>query len=404
MGTLKNLRSFRAVSDSASDTPTEHERHDLTTDLAFCEEVLPRVSRTFALSIATLPESLREIVRVSYLLCRIVDTVEDDARVEWRVRSSLFDEFDALMGDDARLPKGFESECVAVALGDVSAADHELATRAGAVFRVFRAQPAELRAAVRPHILEMSRGMREYAARAAREGRLRIVDMADLERYCYFVAGTVGKLLTALFERVVPSMSAHALAETRARAVSFGLALQMVNIVKDVAEDHARGDCFLPLDRAEAHGVSLDELLAPERRDAALAVVGDVCAQARVNLRRAREYTALWPAREGRDVRLFCAVPLALALATLHEVEHGGDALRADVKPKVSREVVWRAFADVQLAVGDDTHLRWMFGYYGSGMFDDAACEAQGAAAPVVAPPPRPSSRGLSPSRLRASD
>mgnify|MGYP006174187183 CR=1 FL=1 len=87
----------------------------------------------------------------------------------------------------------------------------------------------------------------------------------DLERYCYFVAGTVGKLLTSLFELEVPGLPAHLLTPIRARAVSFGVALQLENIVKDVAEDHVRGDCFLPEELAEAEGISLDDILDPER-------------------------------------------------------------------------------------------------------------------------------------------
>ena len=47
-------------------------------DWQFCSDILPRVSRTFALSIAALPEALRDAIRVAYLLCRVVDTVEDD--------------------------------------------------------------------------------------------------------------------------------------------------------------------------------------------------------------------------------------------------------------------------------------------------------------------------------------
>ena len=44
----------------------------------FGREVLPAVSRTFALSIRVLPGTLGRAVLTAYLLCRIADTVEDD--------------------------------------------------------------------------------------------------------------------------------------------------------------------------------------------------------------------------------------------------------------------------------------------------------------------------------------
>jgi farnesyl-diphosphate farnesyltransferase len=342
----------------------------LRIDRAFCNDMLPRVSRTFALSIVALPEALRDTIRIAYLLCRAVDTIEDDATIDSRTREKLFDMFDKLMSDDREPIAAFEKACVAVNLG-AGKHDYDLCARAGSVFRTFRALSPEHRAACRPHILEMSRGMREFTARADAAGKLRLTDMAELERYCYFVAGTVGKLLTALFELTVPSMSAQARAEARARAISFGLALQMVNIVKDVAEDFARGDCFLPTELAHAHGISLDQILAAEHRAAALEVIGAVTARARHHLRRAKEYTLLWPIDEGADVRLFCTVPLALALATLHEVEAGGDTLKAGRTPKVSRGVVWQVFKDAKRAITDNQTLNWMLSHYASGAYRD---------------------------------
>jgi farnesyl-diphosphate farnesyltransferase len=213
----------------------------------------------------------------------------------------------------------------------------------------------------------MSRGMRDYTARADRAGKLRLASLDELERYCYFVAGTVGKLLTALFEQEVPSLGPRTRAAVRARAISFGLALQMVNIVKDVATDHGRGDCFLPEDCARELGLSLDDVLVPERRNDALVVVHMVCSRAREHLRRAEEYTLLWPVDEGRDVRLFCAVPLALALATLHEVENGQDTLLMGRTPKVSRDLVMQLFRDARFAIERNDTLRWMFSHYACG-------------------------------------
>jgi farnesyl-diphosphate farnesyltransferase len=357
MATL--YQSARASASRADGGPSDEDR-------AFCTQMLPRVSRTFALSIAALPEALREPVRLAYLLCRIVDTIEDDARVGAAARERLYDLFDYLLADDGADPAVFEGLCVELDLGG-GTDDNELCVGAGRVFRCFRALPVRQRAAVRPHVAEMSRGMREFTRRADEQKQLRLRDLDELERYCYFVAGTVGKLLTALFEQEVAGLGHEVLTPIRSRAVSFGIALQIVNIVKDVAEDFTRGDCFLPEGLAESEGVPLDALLDPAHREAGLRVISAICARARQHLRRATEYTMLWPTVAGREVRMFCTVPLALALATLHEVENGGDTLVPGRTPKVSRECVQQVFADAQRAVGDNDMLRWMLSYYGSG-------------------------------------
>lgn len=325
-------------------------------DRQACAAWLPEVSRTFALSIELLPDALRDAVRVSYLLCRVVDTIEDEPRLPGWEREELFDLFDALLEDAGADPATFERRCERLRLGGESA-DGALCRGAGAVFRCFRDLPEEQRSALTPSVAEMSRGMRAYCRRAAEEAALRLRDLDDLERYCYFVAGTVGELLTALFEQSVPVAKAERRAAVRERAVSFGLGLQLVNIVKDVATDWQRGDCFLPVELAREQGLELSQLLEPGSRDAALKVVGAVCQRAWHHLERAREYTLLWPSPQADHVRLFCTVPLALAFASLHEVERGEDTLRPGRVPKVDRKAVAAIVDHARRAVSDDDKL-----------------------------------------------
>ena len=334
-------------------------------DTEFCRRILPRVSRTFALSIEALPDSLRAAVRSAYLLCRLVDSIEDDPRLEGAQRSELFAIFERML-DDGMETAEFEIACAHASVGGTGA-DGELCRGAGAVVRAFRALPRSQRDAIRPHVQEMTGGMRSFCARG---GTGRLADLADLERYCYFVAGTVGNLLTALFEQTVEGLSEGVRTDLRKRAVSFGIGLQMVNVVKDVAADFGeRGVCFLPLDLAREHGLDVDRLLDPTMRDAGIAVVRAVCARARQHLRRAEEYVALWPAsgpdgEAGRSVRLFCVVPLALALATLRTVEREDATLRVGSEPKVSRTTVGRILGEATGAAASNRALAALLDHY----------------------------------------
>ncbi len=332
-------------------------------DTEFCSTILPRVSRTFALSIEALPDFLRAAVRSAYLLCRVVDSIEDEPTLGDAQRNELFDIFDRLL-DDGTDAAEIELACARAFVGGAGA-DGELCRGAGAVFRTFRALPPSQRDAIRPHVLEMSGGMRSYCARGIAS---RLSDLADLERYCYFVAGTVGNLLTMLFEEAASGLSEELHSALRERAVSFGIGLQMVNVVKDAATDfRERGVCFLPLDLAREHGLEVGRLLDPAMREAGLAVVRAVCARAREHLRRAEEYIALWPVsgrggHAGRSVRLFCLVPLALAQATLRTVEQGDDTLRAGAEPKVSRTTVARIVAEAPGAAASNRALATLLG------------------------------------------
>jgi len=324
-------------------------------DQAFMQRILPDVSRTFALSIEALPADLRDAVRTAYLLCRILDTVEDEANLPWARRDALFELFErALLDPEKATSFASAPEWTT----DASNPEYELCRRSQAVFRDFAVAPDWVKEAVRPHVLEMKTGMREYAGRLQREGRLQIQDEADLDRYCYFVAGTVGKLLTALFLGALPDSDDDLRREAEARAVAFGQGLQLVNIIKDVATDSERGVSFLPADLAARHGLQPEQLVEPAHRSAALDVVNQVVRRAYGHLDQAIEYTMLWPTTAtGRDVRFFCAVPLALALATMEEVQKSVDTVRTAHVPKISRATVAALFEQARKAAGSDSAL-----------------------------------------------
>ncbi len=76
---------------------------------------------------------------------------------------------------------------------------------------------------------------------------------ADLYRYCYLVASVVGLVSIRIFG--YHDLRAEKLAEET------GIAFQLTNILRDVAEDAARNRVYLPLKNLEQHGVSLHALL-----------------------------------------------------------------------------------------------------------------------------------------------
>ncbi len=82
----------------------------------------------------------------------------------------------------------------------------------------------------------------------------RYADFAALKGYCDRVAGAVGLVSLHIFGFRDPDAPRY--------AADLGVALQIVNIMRDVAEDAARGRIYLPADEMAAHGVSEDDLLA----------------------------------------------------------------------------------------------------------------------------------------------
>ena len=62
-------------------------------DLEFQRNILPGVSRTFALTIPVLPPRLADVVANAYLLCRLADTIEDDVGLTDEQKSEFHERF-----------------------------------------------------------------------------------------------------------------------------------------------------------------------------------------------------------------------------------------------------------------------------------------------------------------------
>jgi phytoene synthase len=82
----------------------------------------------------------------------------------------------------------------------------------------------------------------------------RYASFADLRAYCERVASAVGLASIEIFGYDDP--------RTRDYAIELGLALQLTNILRDIAQDARRDRVYLPLEDLERFGVSEAELLA----------------------------------------------------------------------------------------------------------------------------------------------
>ncbi len=329
---------------------------DLKEQLAYCHRVLPRVSRTFALGIKLLRQPLRDRVAVAYLICRILDTIEDTASIPAPDRAELLERAGSELAD----PERWRGCCRAI--GAVFTAEEfpgdeaGLCRRAGAVLEVYHRFDPAVRAAIAGPAGEMASGMAGTVRREAATGGLRLETVADLEEYCYYVAGTVGAMLTDLFRLDRPALRTPAEAKLRAAGVDFGLGLQLTNIIKGITDDISRGVSYLPRRILEEIGATLEELIREPADPRARAVAESLVRLALPRLDRGLEYTLAIPAGES-DLRLFCALPLFFAVRTLGRA---ADVSRVFGREplKIGREEVAEIHRRLEKIAGDDDNLR----------------------------------------------
>jgi 15-cis-phytoene synthase len=181
-----------------------------------------REARNFAWGIALLPRAKRRAVAALYAFARRVDDVADDPALEPAERRRRLEACGRAV---EALPNPPADDLVLVALAD--------AVRR---FGVPRSALADL---VRGGLMDVERS--------------RYATWEELREYCRCVAGAVGVACAAVYEPSDPEAA-------RGRAETLGIALQQINIMRDVAEDWQLGRVYLPQEELARFGVSESDI------------------------------------------------------------------------------------------------------------------------------------------------
>jgi len=330
-------------------------------DEAYQDQILPSVSRTFALTIPQLPPDLSRSVTNAYLLCRVADTIEDEPQIAPPDTLLYMERFsDAVAGvDDAQL---LGTELAEKLSQWTLPAERELIINLPRVIRVTRLLPLRQQTAIRRCVDTMCHGMHQFQRTASVRG---LDTVQDLDSYCYYVAGVVGEMLTELFCSYSADIEQHR-AQLAHLAPSFAQGLQMTNILKDVWEDRSRGACWLPQDVFSRHGVDLSHLSAETGGSGFAAGMHELVGLAHAHLRNALEFTLLIPAREV-GIRRFCLWAIGLAVLTLKRIAANPGFTRG-AQVKVSRRTVAVTLALSNVATRHNKLLRFLFNRAAAGL------------------------------------
>jgi len=224
----------------AAATAANHHVHD----------VVRRSGTSFLWGMRVLPKARREAMFAIYTFCREVDDVADGSD-DPEAKLARLEEWRA---EIARLYEGRPTRPTTRALAG-PVADYDLP---------------------RDEFLAVIDGM-EMDAREA----MVAPGLADFALYCRRVAGAVGMLSIHAFGAQEP----HA----REIAVALGEALQITNILRDLAEDAARGRLYLPRELLEAHGITTRDPQAVLDHPGLAPASAELAARARARFQRTRE-------------------------------------------------------------------------------------------------------------------
>lgn len=317
--------------------------------------VLQQVSRSFALTIPQLPLALRRAVTNAYLLCRIVDTIEDEESLSLDQKRFFFQEFVKVTNGQASAEQ-FAAALYPLLSGSTLPGERELIGNTPAITQTTLTFSQKQQAAIKRCVAIMAEGMMEFQETKSPQG---LKDLSDFDRYCYHVAGVVGEMLTDLFCEYSAEIS-----KNRQRllglAVSFGQGLQMTNIIKDVWEDKNHGACWLPQDVFQRMGYDLKNLSSrpyTEEFGRGLAVLMGI---ARAHLQDALAYTLMISPQEA-GIRKFCLWAIGMAILTLRKINKKRN-YKSGEEVKISRRSVKAIIRVTNATLWSDFLLKRLFG------------------------------------------
>jgi farnesyl-diphosphate farnesyltransferase len=318
------------------------------------QHFLQKVSRSFALTIPQLPEGLRDRVANAYLLCRIIDTIEDEECLALDEKRNFFQEFISVIDGHApadAFAAGLDPKLCCSTLS----AERELVRETASVVETFFSFSAEQQSIIRRCLKIMAMGMLHFQKIKHPSG---LPDVRHLSAYCYYVAGVVGEMLTDLFCNYSEETARHR-DYLFSRASSFGQGLQMTNILKDVWEDRDRGACWLPRDVFMKSGCDLGRLKKGNYAQPFADGISELVGIAHQHLNQALSYALRIPRPEG-GMRKFCLWAIGMAIATLqniHRIRHYGSAEEVKITRRRLRAIILAS----NVALRHDWQLRLLF-------------------------------------------
>lgn len=276
----------------------------------FARDILAEVSRSFALTIPMLDEEIKDEVLLAYLQDRILDNFEDEVqKIELDLQKKLMDTVSRIFS-----PENYDRASDFKLIKDKAAliADQSLqrlTVNIDQLYQLYKNMSAEIQIISHKWLAEMNQGMQKFLTK-------KVATFADLNEYCYYVAGTVGGFLTeTIIEKF--AITGQQKEVLLANFNEAGLFLQKINLIRDIREDLINRDKhFWPL---EELSVSEADLRDPAQKEKALQSLNLMLDDLTDHIPALHKYYLALPA-ELSGYKKFFAVNNGLGLATVDKL------------------------------------------------------------------------------------
>lgn len=315
-----------------------HKSYHMDKNEQYCINILPKVSRTFAPTIQKLPHPLVLQLTVAYLLCRIADTIEDNVILTIKQKQRLLEQYaDVLVREKAS--NGLKAFMQQVDTLPREGADDELLHHVPLILAVYHTFPKKVMAGISTWVAEMVSGMRTYVQSKYSSSQNFLKTLNDLDDYIYYVAGTVGNLVTTLFSLYSQHITRNIAQHLKKYSESFGKGLQMVNIIRDMPGDWENNRSYMPNDLLQKYDLTRHSIFDRHNVQRSKKMLEELIEMALSYLDAGLQYITAIPKAE-RNMRLSCMLPVFWALQTLRAIKKNINTFFEKEKIKIPRAIV----------------------------------------------------------------
>ncbi len=305
------------------------------------DNLLEGTSRSFYLTLKVLPKKVRRQIGLVYLLARLADTIADSKVGENKVLMKLLAKYShkLLYGESVDMPDFNE-------LADIQEDKAEARLLNEAVIPVnYLEKSQHLTESDRKKIIEVldiiiSGQILDLERFNDSSGKkiIALKNEEQLDLYTYLVAGSVGEFWTHMSLEHLFKIEENKSEIMLDKAVKFGKALQLINILRDLPEDLQMGRCYIPKEALDKYNLKPKDLLNPENIGTFRPLFNLYLEKASMFLDEAVEWIEMLPKNQYR-LRLSCMLPILIGQRTLVLLRED-NILDSNNRIKVSRKEI----------------------------------------------------------------
>ena len=314
------------------------------------KRMLIGTSRSFYLTLKFLPSKIRNQIVLMYLLARLSDTIADSKTDDKEYLESLLESY----SNRIQQGRGDLPNFIELANKQDNLSERELLLNSKIPIEALENSKIytdddrmKIRDCLKIIISGQTLDLKRFTG-ASEKSMIGLRNEKELDEYTYMVAGCVGEFWTHMTLGHQFKLNQEKEDIFFTKAVSFGKALQLINILRDLPEDLRMGRCYIPIEELSKHNLIIEDLLESENIIKFKPIFDSYIDKTDNYLDEAIEYIEMIPKYQFR-LRLSCMVPVIIGQKTLNLLRNG-NILDSNNRIKVDRSEIKKVVRKAAIA------------------------------------------------------